>query len=246
MPFVSFVVKNVFSQYKVNSLPYSMCGRFALALDTADLADAFPQFTFPAGVAPRYNIAPTQPILALPNDGKNRADFFLWGLIPSWAKDPSIGNRLINARAETLTEKPSFRAAYQYRRCLIFTSGFYEWKTIPGQKAKGPFFIYLKDGRPFAFAGLWEIWNSPDGGQLLSCAIITTTSNAWMAELHPRMPVILRPSDYAQWISPAPLPTRGLLPLLQPFPAEEMTGYPVSTLVNNPASDLPECIQSAT
>jgi putative SOS response-associated peptidase YedK len=220
-----------------------MCGRFTLSLDPADLAAAFPEFNFPQKLAPRYNIAPTQPVLALPNDGSRRADFFLWGLIPSWAKDPSIGSRLINARAETLAEKPSFRAAFKYRRCLIFADGFYEWQPLPGQKAKQPYFIRLKSGRPFAFAGLWELWNSPDGGQLPSCTIITTTPNELMAGLHNRMPVILRPDDYAQWLDPAPLPTRSLLPLLQPYPAEEMTAHPVSPLVNNPANDRPECTQ---
>src|SRR5512136_1447163 len=121
-----------------------MCGRFALSLDPADLADAFPEYAFPAGFSPRFNIAPTQPVLVLPNDGSNRADFFLWGLIPSWAKDPTIGGRMINARAETLAEKPAFRAAYKYHRCLIFADAFFEWMAQPGTTAKVPHLIRLK------------------------------------------------------------------------------------------------------
>lgn len=221
-----------------------MCGRFTLTVDPADLQEAFPEYTFPEPYAPRFNIAPTQPVLAIPNEGSS-ADFFLWGLIPSWAKDPSIGARLINARAETLAEKPSFRAAFKYRRCLIPADGFYEWKAEPGEKRKTPYFIHMQDGKPFAFAGLWETWNSPDGGQLRSCTIITTEPNVLMARLHQRMPVILHPRDYAQWLDPAPIQPSGLLPLLQPFPAEKMTAHPVSTLVNSPANDLAECIQPA-
>src|SRR3990172_5471269 len=149
-----------------------MCGRYALTIDPGDLQIAFPEFAFPAQDAPRFNIAPSQPIIALPNDGKNRVDFFVWGLIPSWAKDPSIGNRLINARAETLAEKPSFRSAYKYHRCLIFADGFFEWQARPETKSKVPHFIRLKSGKPFAFAGLWEHWQSAEGSEVRSATII--------------------------------------------------------------------------
>jgi len=228
-----------------------MCGRFALAADRADLQDAFPEFALLEQLAPRYNIAPTQPVLVIPNDGTGKADFFVWGLIPSWAKDPSIGTRLINARAETLAEKPSFRAAYRYRRCLILADGFFEWQaptTIvsqAGSKVKIPHYIRLKSGRPFAFAGLWEDWHAPDGSQVKSAAIITTQPNELMARLHNRMPVILPPDAYAHWLEPEPRQPADLQRLLVPYPAEAMSAYPVSTLVNSPANDRPECLAPA-
>jgi len=219
-----------------------MCGRFTLTLDPADLQDAFPEFSFPAQSAPRYNIAPTQPILVLPNDGANKADFFVWGLIPSWAKDPAFGARLINARSETLAEKPAFRSAYKYRRCLIPADGFYEWQTHPGMKTKLPHFIHLKSGQAFAFAGLWERWQTADGSELLSAAIITTTPNELMAPIHDRMPVILPRSAYTQWLDNSPQTAAGLQSLLVPYPAGEMEAYPVSTLVNSPGNDRKEIL----
>jgi putative SOS response-associated peptidase YedK len=222
-----------------------MCGRFTLTVDPADLQDAFPQFTFPEKYAPRYNIAPTQPILAIPNDGKDAAAFFVWGLIPSWAKDPSIGARLINARAETLGEKPSFRSSFKYHRCLILANGFYEWKQLPGTKSKIPHYIRLQSGSPFAFAGLWDTWQLPDGGTVDSATIITTEPNNLMASLHNRMPVILTPDAYTQWLDPAARTPESLKDLLKPYPSEKMTAYPVTTLVNSPANDRPECVVPA-
>lgn len=219
-----------------------MCGRFTLTVDPADLQDAFPQFTFPEKYAPRYNISPSQPILAIPNAGNNAADFFIWGLIPSWSKDPSIGSKMINARAETLAEKPSFRAGFKYHRCLILADGFYEWKQQPGTKAKTPHFIRLKSGKPFAFAGLWDTWQSPDGGIVKSATIITTGPNSLMAPIHNRMPVILPPSAYAQWLDPGARTPETLQTLLASYPAEEMNAHPVSTLVNSPANERAECI----
>ncbi len=222
-----------------------MCGRFTLTVDPSDLRDAFPEYTFPEQVAPRFNIAPTQPILAITNEGTNKADFFVWGLIPSWAKDASIGNRMINARAETLAEKPSFRSAYKYHRCLILSDGFYEWQAQPGTKSKIPHFIHLRSASPFAFAGLWEHWNSPDGSEIRSATIITTEPNDLMARLHNRMPVILPNETYAQWLDPAPQSPDHLQKLLVPYPAEMMEAYPVSTRVNAPANDDPGCILPA-
>jgi putative SOS response-associated peptidase YedK len=222
-----------------------MCGRFTLTVDPADLQDAFPEFIFPAQVAARYNIAPTQPVLVLPNDATNKADFFVWGLIPSWAKDPAIGSRLINARAETLAEKPSFRSAYKYHRCLIFADGFFEWQARPGNPGKVPHLIRLRSGKPFAFAGLWEHWQSPDGSEIKSAAIITTTPNELMTPIHNRMPVILPHDAYAQWLDPSPLFPVDLNSLLVPCPAGEMSAYPVSTLVNSPANDRPEVLLPA-
>jgi putative SOS response-associated peptidase YedK len=219
-----------------------MCGRFALTVDPADLQDAFPEFIFPAQAAPHFNIAPTQPVLVLSNEATNQADYFIWGLIPSWAKDPAIGSRLINARAETLAEKPSFRSAYRYRRCLIFSDGFYEWQARPETKSKVPHFIRLKSGKPFAFAGLWEHWQSPDGSEIKSTTIITTSPNELMAAIHSRMPVILPSHAYVQWLDPAPRLPIDLNSLLVPYSSEEMETYPVSTLVNSPANDRPEVV----
>jgi putative SOS response-associated peptidase YedK len=222
-----------------------MCGRFTLTIDPADLREAFPEFYLPAQVPTRFNIAPTQPVLVLPNNGTNKADFFVWGLIPSWAKDPTIGSRLINARAETLAEKPSFRSAYKYRRCLIFADGFFEWQSQPGTRGKVPHLIKLKSGKPFTFAGLWEHWQSPDGSEIKSATIITTTPNELMAQIHDRMPVILPPGAYAQWLDPTPQFPVNLKALLIPYPAAEMHAFPVSTLVNSPANERPEILLPA-
>jgi putative SOS response-associated peptidase YedK len=193
-------------------------------------------------VEPRYNIAPTQLIATVANNNREELDLFRWGLVPSWAKDAAIGNRLINARAETLAEKPSFRAAYRRRRCLILADGFYEWQANPLGGAKTPYLVRLESGGPFAFAGLWEIWSAPDGSRLLSCTIITTRPNELVAPIHKRMPVILPPEAYDRWLSAEEEPSERLQPLLGPYPAEEMVAYPVSRVVNNPANDIPECV----
>ena len=219
-----------------------MCGRFTLTVDPAELKEEFEDAAFPAKYAPRYNIAPTQPVLAIPNDGLNAADFFVWGLIPSWAKDPAIGNRLINARGETLAEKPSFRGGYKYKRCLVLTDGYYEWKSVPGTKTKIPHFIRLKTARPFAFAGLWDEWQSPEGSSIRSCTIVTTKPNKFLASIHDRMPVILHPKDYTDWLDSSPRAADSLNHLITEFPAELMEAYPVSTLVNSPSNDRAECV----
>jgi putative SOS response-associated peptidase YedK len=222
-----------------------MCGRFTLTVDPADLQEVFGEYTFPERFEPRFNIAPSQPVLAIPNTGRNTADFFRWGLIPSWAKDPAIANKLINARGETLGEKPSFRGGFKYKRCLIPADGFYEWKAQPGTKVKTPYFIHMKDRKPFAFAGLWDEWQSPDGGALRTCTIVTTSPNELMQGLHNRMPVILDPKDYAEWLDPAPRSAESLAHLVKPFPAGPMAAYPVSTLVNSPANDRPDLVSPA-
>jgi len=222
-----------------------MCGRFTLTVNPADLQDTFNDFNFPEKFAPRFNIAPSQPVLAIPNDEKYTADFFVWGLIPMWAKDPEIGNRLINARGETLAEKPSFRGSYRHKRCLILSDGFYEWKSFGGRKTKTPYYIHMQDRKPFAIAGLWDHWESPDGSSIKSCTIITTTPNELMESIHDRMPVILHPRDYAKWLNPAPQTPENLQPLIKPFPAEAMTAYSVSTLVNKVANDTPELVVPA-
>ena len=225
-----------------------MCGRFTFTVELSELAQAFPWLTVPdADLVPRYNIAPTQPVPVVANRDNKTLEFFNWGLIPSWAKDTKIGSRLINARAETLADKPSFRAAYRRRRCLVFADGFYEWRkdaTSEGDhKAhKVQVLIRLKTGEPFGFAGLWETWYSPEGDLVLSCAIITTTPNRLVQPIHTRMPVILQPEAYEKWLDPAEKKPDGLQPFLRPYPAEEMEAFTVSTLVNNPANDVPECV----
>ena len=222
-----------------------MCGRFTLAVDPADLQEAFAEFIFPAQTAERYNIAPTQPVVVIPNDGKNTVDFFVWGLVPSWAKDPTIGSRLINARAETLAEKPAFRSAYKYHRCLILANGFFEWKAMPGTSSKVPHYIRLKTGQPFAFAGLWDDWQGPDGSEIKSATIITTSPNELMAPIHNRMPVILPKEAYSLWLDPTPHFPVDLNSRLKPYPADDMIAYPISTLVNSPANDTPEVLVPA-
>ena len=222
-----------------------MCGRFTLTVNPAEVQETFSPYTFPQKFAPRFNIAPTQPVLVIPNDDQNTADFFVWGLIPMWAKDSAIGNKLINARGETLEEKPAFRGSLKYKRCLILADGFYEWKGAEGKKVKTPFFIHMKDRKPFAFAGLWDSWNSPDGSLIKSCTIITTEPNELTGIIHNRMPVILHPRDYAKWLNPSPQTPDQLKPLIKPFPAELMDAYPVSTLVNTPANDTPELVVPA-
>ena len=219
-----------------------MCGRFTLTVDPAELQANFPGVSFPQPYAARYNIAPSQPILAIANDAPQRADFFVWGLIPSWAKDPGIGSRMINARAETVGEKPSFRGPLKHKRSLILADGFFEWKAAESAKSKTPYFIHLESGKPFALAGLWDEWHAPDGSLVRSATIITTEPNALMSTLHNRMPVILPPQAYAEWLDPAPRAALDLLPLLTPYPAEAMRAHPVSTLVNSPANDRPECV----
>ncbi|HSO27314.1 MAG TPA: SOS response-associated peptidase [Anaerolineales bacterium] len=219
-----------------------MCGRFTLTADPQKLRATFPWATIPPEITPRYNIAPTQPVAVIANDGRDQLDFYTWGLIPSWAKDPAIGARMINARAETLAEKPSFRAAYRRRRCLILSDGFYEWKKLPGQKNKQPVYLRLSTGAPFAFGGLWERWDSADGSTIFSCTIITTGPNELVADVHNRMPLILPPEAYRRWLAPQEMTPLDLDPLLRPFPAEEMQAYNVSTLVNNPVNEDPACI----
>jgi putative SOS response-associated peptidase YedK len=222
-----------------------MCGRFTLALEQSELQGEFMGIEFPTQYAPRYNIAPTQPVLAIPNDGRREAEFFIWGLIPSWAKDPTIGSRLINARAETLAEKPSFKGSYKYKRCLIPADGFYEWKATASARTKVPHYIQLKTGRPFAFAGLWTEWRNADGSELRSCTIVTTEPNELMASIHSRMPAILRAEDRESWLEPAAREPAVLRHLLKPYPADLMRAFPVSTLVNNPSTDRAECILPA-
>jgi len=219
-----------------------MCGRFTLTATPQTLTEAFAGYAVPDKTPIRYNIAPSQPVAVITNTNEKRLDFFVWGLVPAWAKDPKIGNRLINARAETLGEKPSFKNAYKRRRCLVLADGFYEWQKKPGSKTKTPMYIRLASERPFAFAGLWERWQAPDGGEILSCTIITTEPNELLRPIHNRMPVIVEPADYDLWLNPGTRPEDGLH-LLRPYPSHNMRVYPVSTHVNNARNDDPTCIE---
>jgi putative SOS response-associated peptidase YedK len=220
-----------------------MCGRFTLTDPNADLDVQFNLPEIP-DMKPRYNIAPTQPVAAVrvPAEGAAREMVLLrWGLIPFWAKDLEIGARMINARSETVAEKPAFRHAFRRRRCLVVADGFYEWQKQNGTKQ--PFYIRLHGARPFAFAGLWERWESSSAEVIESCTLLTTQPNDLMRELHNRMPVILQPGDYDLWLDPQVQEVELLQPLLRAFPPEEMAAYPVSRYVNSPDNDDPRCIE---
>jgi len=220
-----------------------MCGRFTLFEPDHVLTREFGVSAIPS-LSPRYNIAPSQPVAAVrasPGGTGRELALLRWGLVPSWSKDPAIGNRLVNARAETAREKPSFRDAFRRRRCLIPASGFYEWKRE--ERGKRPYFVRRRDDRPFAFAGLWDRWASPDGGGVIeTCAILTTGANAALAPIHDRMPVILPPWEYARWLDTALRDTDSLAPLLAPLPPEDILAYPVSPRVNAPTVDDEMCM----
>ncbi len=220
-----------------------MCGRFTLHSRLNLLLEQFAVETGPE-LKPRYNIAPTQnaPVVRVGSAGSREMALLRWGLVPSWAKDLSIGNRMINARAETVATKPSFRSALKRRRCLVPTDGYYEWKKTG--KAKQPYYIRLSDEKPFAMAGLWERWTDEAGETLETFTIITTDANAATREIHDRMPVILPPADYARWLDSECERSDLLQPLLKPYEASPMRMDPVSTHVNSPRHDDPECIAS--
>lgn len=218
-----------------------MCGRFTVRLPSPDLAAAFGIAETARETAPSFNVAPGRVVPVVVDEGEGRRlDAFRWGLIPHWAKDPSIGERLINARAETVAEKPAFRQAFLRRRCLILADGFYEWKAEGTRKT--PYFISL-DGVPvFAFAGLWEHWTPPGGEPVLSCAILTVEANAFMRPIHHRMPVILPPEAYGAWLDPHNGDRQALLALLKPCPSEGMRAHPVSSFVNAARHDSIQCV----
>lgn len=220
-----------------------MCGRFTQTHTAADLAAAFQVDSVPPQT-PRYNIAPSQQLAAVlqTSDHPDRQLRSLrWGLLPRWAKDPSLGHKLINARSETVAEKPSFRSAFKHRRCLIPADGFYEWQRLNGKKQ--PYYFCLTDRQPFGFAGLWEEWQSPEGQPVQTCTILTTVANAVLATVHDRMPVILVPDTYDTWLDPDNEDVVELQTYLQPYPAEDMHSYPVSSWVNNPSHEAAACIE---
>ena len=222
-----------------------MCGRFTLRTPLNRLVEQFLFDLQPTDLPLRFNIAPTQPVSAVrvldPERGRQFASL-RWGLIPSWAKERSIANQLINARCETVAEKPSFRSAFRQRRCLILADGYYEWKKLGTGGQKQPYYIRMRDERPFALAGLWEIWQDQDGTRLETCTVITTTANELTCAIHPRMPVILAAEDYTSWLDPQTADRDTLMHLLRPFDSTAMEAYPISSLVNNPRHDFPDCV----
>ncbi|MEJ2590836.1 MAG: SOS response-associated peptidase [Candidatus Thiodiazotropha sp.] len=217
-----------------------MCGRFYLDAQQEALADYFDLEQAPE-LTPRYNIAPSQAVLAVVQAGAGREIRSLhWGLIPFWAKDRKIGYRTINARAETVESKPAYRAAFKHRRCLIPASGFYEWKALAS--CKQPYCIRPKRAPLFALAGLYEHWQGQGGETVDSCSIIVTGANPAMRTIHERMPVILKPTDFARWLDPQNQQPAALKSLLLPWPDDDLEIYPVSKRVGNPGNDDPECI----
>jgi putative SOS response-associated peptidase YedK len=221
-----------------------MCGRYTLHADAEQIIRRFLIGRGPGGLAPRFNVAPTQEIGVIRfREGQREIVPMRWGLIPSWATDPAVGQRMINARAETLSGKPSFRNALRHRRCIIPADGFYEWRKDPGGRT--PIYLRPRDGRTFALAGLWDTWISPGGEALDSFTIITTAANDLVATLHDRMPAILRPADETLWLDPAVTDPAIVEPLLATYPAAEMVAHPVSTRVNSPRFDDPACIDPA-
>lgn len=226
-----------------------MCGRYTLTMFQKQLAEEFETCELEQ-LQPRYNIAPTQlaPIVRVSAEsGGRKLAMHKWGLIPNWAKDPTVGNRMINARAETAAEKPAFRDAMKRQRCLVPCTGFYEWKALdPAAKkpAKQPYYIRQRDDGVFAFAGLWDRWRSPEGEEIDSFTILTTEPNELMRNLHDRMPVIIPRQKYGVWLDTQLQDVEPLVPLLRPYPAGELVAQPVSNRVNNPRFDDPSCIQA--
>ena len=221
-----------------------MCGRYTLTCTPEVIAEEFQLQAVP-DFEPRYNVAPSQWVACVRaglSSRKREAVTLWWGLLPSWAGDPAIGMKLINARAETVAEKPSFRKPFRERRCLVLADGYYEWKREGSRKQ--PYHIRLNSERPFAFAGLWDRWTGVDGQTIESCAILTTTPNERLASIHDRMPVILPPAAYEPWLDPGLQDAMDLAPFLTSFPADAMIAVPVSRLVNDPRVDDARCLEA--
>ncbi|MFE8699655.1 SOS response-associated peptidase [Cytobacillus sp. FJAT-54145] len=218
-----------------------MCGRFTLTDNILQLQAQF-EFEFYDEYLPRYNIAPSQKVLAIGSNGERRKGSMLrWGLIPFWASDEKIGYKMINARSEGIEEKPSFKHAFKKRRCLVIADGFYEWKKLDDGKTKQPYRFVMKDRKPFAMAGLYEIWKKGTE-PIVSCTVITTTPNKVTEDVHDRMPVILHENAYDTWMNPKFEDTEHLKSLLVPYPADEMEKYAVTSLVNSPKNEMAELL----
>jgi putative SOS response-associated peptidase YedK len=221
-----------------------MCGRYAFYSPAEAVKATFALDDVPA-LEPRYNIAPTQPVAAVRagEEGSRSLAMLHWGLVPKWAKERAIGNRMINARAETLAEKPAFRDAFRRRRCLVVADGWYEWQVAPG--GKQPWFVRLRDGRLIAFAGLWERWRDPsDGATLESCTIVTTDASQSIRKIYDRMPVVLAEEDWDRWMDTAFSDTDKLSELLRPFEPKALQAWPVSRMVNAPKNQGPKLIEA--
>ena len=217
-----------------------MWGRYSLIADTGELQERFDFDGSELTHAARYNIAPTQMALTVTNDGRRRGSYMRWGLIPSWARSVSVGNRMTNARAETVAERPSFRTAFQRRRCLVLADGFYEWERKGSSRR--PMRIMMASGEPFAFAGLWDAWRDSMGEVVRSCTIITTGANELLSPIHDRMPVILPRELESLWLDHDIQDYAALAGILTPYTTDEMAAYEVSSLVNSPANDGPELV----
>lgn len=220
-----------------------MCGRFTLKTPTETLAEVF-EVPVPQDLQPSFNIAPSEALVTVRADeqkAKRELALLRWGLVPSWSNDPKVGNKMINARSETVATNGAFRSAFRRRRCLVLADGFFEWQRQ--EKRKQPFYIHMKDDSPFAFAGLWEVWEGKDGTVLETCTILTTEPNDLMSPIHNRMPVILKPADYDLWLDPEMQDAEPLKALLRPYPKSKMEAYPVSQLVNSPSNDTPENLE---
>lgn len=222
-----------------------MCGRYTLTTPSIEIMKRFGIDQIPFDYQPRYNIAPGQMVPAIISDsGTNRIGQLKWGFIPSWAKDEKMAGNMINAKAETVHEKSAFKHAFQRKRCIILADGFYEWKQTPN--GKQPMRITLKSGDIFGMAGLYDTWTAPDGRKVHTCTILTTKPNELMADIHDRMPVILRPEDEEVWLNRDAFDQDLLLSLREPYPTEEMRAYPVSQKVGNVRNDSPECIDEVS
>jgi putative SOS response-associated peptidase YedK len=226
----------------VSTEGFIMCGRFTLVAEIPELQKELELGDANGDWNPKYNIAPSQKVPVVMDVKERTIEFCQWGLIPFWAKDPSIGNRMINARMETLSEKPAFQQAFKSRHCLILADGFYEWQHTGTKRTSAtPYYFRLKSEKPFAFAGLWDSWNKPDGESLKTCAIITCPPNEIVSRVHERMPVILNPENYWDWLSQN---TRSEFEKhLVPFDSSKMIGFPVGKMINNPKYDSKDCIE---
>lgn len=218
-----------------------MCGRFTSFLSPEILENTF-GVQAPPDISPRYNVAPTQQVWIIREaaTGGRHLSSVRWGLVPHWAKDLSIGSRMINARCETVHEKPAFRQAIRSRRCIVPASGFFDWATTPTGKI--PHYVTMRDGSPLAFAGIWESWKTPEGEPLETCAILTTAANNLIAPIHDRIPVILHPTEFDHWLDRSLNNPEKLQRFYQPYPAELLQEWEVSTIVNNASHETPETI----
>ncbi|MGD8978795.1 MAG: SOS response-associated peptidase [candidate division WOR-3 bacterium] len=223
-----------------------MCGRFVRKSTITVIEDEFDIYEVQWAFEPSYNIAPSQDVACVIGNGGNRLVKFRWGLVPFWAKDPSIGYKMINARAETVAQKSSFARAFRKQRCLVIADGFYEWQKLADGKRKIPMYVHMREDQPFGFAGLYENWKSKDGKILQSCTIITTQPNELMVPIHNRMPVIIAPDKRKIWLDSEIQDADRLKPLLAPYDAGKMDAYEVSKRVNSPTYNEPDCIKPAS